>query len=166
VRLAWRREPRVHRGRLFSGSGCTIGREVHAASFLRERRLILDSALRRTPSELTRILVHELFHFVWLRLGNARRASWRELLEREFALHARGELGWSAEHRKTALLASTSPSKRLRAEYACESFCDTAAWIYSGIPVHPEFTLATRYRSRRRTWFTELERALPRGLSI
>jgi hypothetical protein len=38
-------------------------------------------------------------------------------------------------------------------EYCCESFCDTAAWLYSGVQVHSEFTLAGRYRHRRRVWF-------------
>ena len=26
-------------------------------------------------------------------------------------------------------------------EYCCESFCDTAAWMYSGVERHEEFTL-------------------------
>jgi hypothetical protein len=38
-------------------------------------------------------------------------------------------------------------------EYCCESFCDTAAWMYSGVRSHPEFTLAPRFRARRRLWF-------------
>ena len=43
---------------------------VHAGSFLRERRIVFDC----TQAEFPRILVHELFHFVWLRLGNPRAA--------------------------------------------------------------------------------------------
>lgn len=123
---------------------------VHAGSFLRERRISLDC----TRAEFPRIFVHELFHFVWLRAGNAVRLSWEALLESELGAGARGELGWSAEWRKQALAAGdrASRSRRWR-EYCCESFCDTAAWLYSGIRSHAEFTLAARYRARRRIWF-------------
>ena len=38
-------------------------------------------------------------------------------------------------------------------DYLCESFCDTAAWIYSGVRRHPEYTLAARHRNRRAEWF-------------
>ena len=38
-------------------------------------------------------------------------------------------------------------------DYLCESFCDTAAWIYSGVRRHPEYTLAARHRDRRAEWF-------------
>jgi hypothetical protein len=38
-------------------------------------------------------------------------------------------------------------------DYVCESFCDTAAWLYSGVRRHPEFTLAPRFRERRAAWF-------------
>jgi hypothetical protein len=123
---------------------------VHAGSFLRERRI----ALNCTRAEFPRIFVHELFHFVWLRAGNAVRLSWEALLESEHGAGARGELGWSAEWRKQALAAGdrVSRSRRWR-EYCCESFCDTAAWLYSGIRNHAEFTLAGRHRTRRRAWF-------------
>src|SRR6202171_1858472 len=69
-------------GKLVSRDGGR-GREVHAGSFLRERRIVLDSALRNHPRELKRILTHELFHFAWLRLGNPKRREWEELLRRE-----------------------------------------------------------------------------------
>src|SRR5689334_11369152 len=52
---------------------------VHGGSFLRERRIALDC----TRAELPRILVHELFHFVWLRLGNPLRRSYEDLLRQE-----------------------------------------------------------------------------------
>ncbi len=72
----------------------------------------------------------------------------------ELAAGTRGELGWSAEWRKDAL---QSGDVRLRTrhwrEYCCESFCDTAAFLYSGVRRHPEFTLAARFRGRRRAWF-------------
>ena len=124
---------------------------VHAGSFLRQRRI----ALNCTRAEFPRIFVHELFHFAWLRAGNPLRQSWEAHLESELSAHARGELGWSAEWRKRAL---APDDRRLRTrrwrEYCCESFCDTAAWLYSGVANHPEFTLAARFRTRRRIWFT------------
>jgi hypothetical protein len=133
---------------------------VHAGSFLRERRIAFDC----TRAEFPRILVHELFHFAWLRAGNAVRRSWEALLENEHSARAPGELGWSAEWRKQALEGgdATCRSRRWR-EYCCESFCDTAAWLYSGIRDHAEFTLAGRYRARRRAWFrkTVENRELP-----
>ncbi|MBV8732209.1 MAG: hypothetical protein JO336_20565 [Acidobacteriia bacterium] len=73
---------------------------------------------------------------------------------REHAAGARGELGWSAEWRKRELTEKDVQTRsRLWREYCCESFCDTAASIYSGKPEHKEFTLALRYRERRKTWF-------------
>jgi hypothetical protein len=134
---------------------------VHAAAFLRERRIAFDCS----GAEFPRIFVHELFHFVWLRCGNPLRWSFEDLVAAECRSHARGELGWSAEWRKVELRWS-DPGRRGRAwrEYVCESFCDTAAWLYSGVNRHPEFTLPQPCRRTRRQWFErELER---RGLSI
>jgi hypothetical protein len=130
-------------------------REIHAGAFLRERRIAFDAELGADRRELARIFVHELFHFVWLRLGNARRWSWEDVLQGELEAHARGELGWSAEWRKQALAPEDcrNRSRRWR-EYACESFCDTAAWMFSGVRAHAEFTLGRRFRERRRRWFT------------
>ena len=124
---------------------------VHGGSFLRERRIALDC----TRAELPRIFVHEAAHFIWLRLGNPRRLSYEALLRGEIAQNAGGELGWSAEWRKNALSAEEllDRSRRWR-EYCCESFCDTSAWLYSGMSRHPEFTLATRWRNRRKLWFS------------
>lgn len=125
---------------------------VHAGSFLRQRRIVFDCA----PAEFSRIFVHELFHFVWLRLGNPARRSYEVLLASERPRRG-GELGWSAEWRKDEI---TSEDVRMRSrrwrEYCCESFCDTAAWLYSGAGPHPEFTLAARFRARRRAWFAAL----------
>ena len=123
---------------------------VHAGSFLRERRIAFDC----TRAEFPRIFVHELFHFVWLRAGNPLRRSWEALLHDEFVGRARGELGWSAEWRKQALQTADLRlrSRRWR-EYCCESFCDTAAWLHSGVRRHPEFTLSARFCARRRAWF-------------
>lgn len=125
---------------------------VHAAAFLRERRIAFDCARREFP----RILVHELFHFVWLRAGNTVRRSFEELLRREREAGARGELGWSAEWRKRALApADITVRTRKWREYCCESFCDTAAWMYSGTVAHSEFTLSRRFRDFRQRWFLE-----------
>ena len=126
--------------------------EVEAAAFLRQRRI----AFNCTGAEFPRIFVHELFHFVWLRLGNRARLSYEALVESELAAGTRGELGWSAEWRKNALRPADRRrrSRRWR-EYCCESFCDTAAWLYSSVKRHGEFTLAAGRRRRRRAWFAE-----------
>jgi hypothetical protein len=125
---------------------------VHGGSFLRERRIAFDC----THAEFPRILVHELFHFVWLRLGNPVRRSWEQHLRQELRRGALGELGWSAEWRKNELrpaqIRGRAAAWRL---YCCESFCDTAAWLYSGADRHAEFTLAANLRRARRRWFLE-----------
>jgi hypothetical protein len=120
---------------------------VHAGAFLRERRIAFDC----TRAEFPRIFVHELAHFIWLRLGNPLRRSWEAVLVAE---SRRGELGWSAEWRKAALT-SADRSRRSRRwrEYCCEAFCDTAAWLWSGVGDHPEFTLVARNRAARSRWF-------------
>ena len=132
----------AHRGKLLSRA--VVGQPVFAGSFLRKREMVLDAALLEDERERARILVHELFHFVWVRLGNPRREAWRALLAVELERRARGELGWSSEWRKAGGLTS---------DYVCESFCDTAAWMYAGVEEHQEFTLAARWRGRRRVWF-------------
>jgi hypothetical protein len=125
---------------------------VHAGTFVRERRMAFDCS----RAEFPRIFVHELFHFVWARLGNPARHSYERLVKAEWQARARGELGWSAEWRKRALAAGDVQhrSRRWR-EYCCESFCDTAAWLYSGARRHHEFTLAGGRRARRRAWFAQ-----------
>src|ERR1017187_3103247 len=136
------------------------GQAVHAGSLLRERRIVFDC----TRAEFPRIFVHELFHFVWLRAGNPARFGWEALLGCELEAGAGGELGWSRRWRKQALAAPDRESRsRFWHEYCCESFCDTAAWLYSGGPRHPEFTLAARFRAARRAWFhqTFANRRLP-----
>jgi len=123
---------------------------VHAAAFLAERRIAFDCS----SAEFPRIFVHELFHFVWARAGNPRRWRYEDLLRQELAARARGELGWSAEWRKRALpQAEVRRRGRKWRDYCCESFCDTAAWLYSGTSRHPEFTLAARWRRQREAWF-------------
>jgi hypothetical protein len=133
----------------------TIGQPVYAGTFIRKRRIVLDLELAAKPKELVRILTHELFHFAWARLGNPTRWSYQDLLRREWNQRARGELGWSAELRKSALSRYPLPAihRAKWRDYACESFCDTAAWLYSGIARHREFTLSERHRKRRAEWF-------------
>ncbi len=129
------------------------GQPVLAGSFIRKREIILDKELERQPRDLARILVHELFHFAWVRLGNPSRRSYEAIVRHEWKHRARGELGWSAELRKNALSRSPLRHSPLWRDYLCESFCDTAAWLYSGVRRHPEYTLATRHRDRRAEWF-------------
>src|ERR1700680_421638 len=114
-------ELKARRGKLLSGKA-ERGREVHAGSFLRQRRIVLDAALKTQSRELTRILTHELFHFAWLRLGNPQRRGFEELLQDEIRKRVPGELGWSAERMKTTLN-SADRNRRTRAwrEYVCES---------------------------------------------
>jgi hypothetical protein len=125
---------------------------VDAGAFLRERRIFFEKALRSDPRHLARIFVHEIFHFAWLRMSNQMRRSYEEMVDGQ--MRFRGELGWSSAWRKEAL---TRADRRRRTrrwrEYCCESFCDTAAWLFSGVRRHPEFTLRPRLRLRRRAWF-------------
>jgi len=123
---------------------------VHAGAYLREGRIAFDCTLAEFP----RIFVHELFHFAWPRAGNPVRRSFEDLLRRELRAGARGELGWSSAWRKEALDAGDIRRRTRRwREYCCESFCDTAAWKYSGTARHPEFTLDRRFRDFRQSWF-------------
>lgn len=137
---------------------------MHAGAFIRKRELVLDSGLLRRPPELARILIHEIFHFAWVRLGNGSRGSFERLLAEELRRGIRGELGWSAELRKKQLSPDQvrDRSRRWR-EYVCESFCDTAAWRFAGLREHEEFTLDAAARRRRRRWFRHagLESSIP-----
>jgi hypothetical protein len=156
IEIRFAPSPRAHRGKLLSGK-TERGREVHAGSFLRRRRIVLDAELKGRPRELARILVHELFHFAWVRLGNPKRRSFEALVRREMKARVPGELGWSAEHLKIALRRG-DPALRTRRwrEYLCESFCDTGAWVYFGGRGHEEFTLPAVRRRERRIWFENL----------
>jgi hypothetical protein len=124
-----------------------------AATSIPDRVILLDSEVL-APPEFERILVHEIFHFAWVRLSNEVRWDWERTLTRELDQGAKGELGWSAERRKIKL---TRGDIRVRARrwrlYACESFCDTAAWRFASVREHEEFTLAARFRRLRRVWF-------------
>jgi len=128
--------------------------DAYAACFIRERRIVLESALFRNPPLLSLILTHEIFHFVWPRLGNPRRDEYAALIEAEMRKKVSGELGESAEIRKGRL----APPQQGRAwrDYLCESFCDTAAWLFSGVRHNEAFTLAKPWSDRRRSWFETL----------
>ena len=160
MRIHFEPQLRATRGKLVSGG--LAGSAVHAGSFLRERKIVLDSDLVVHAPELMRILTHEIFHFVWRKLNNETRQTWDQLVRQQ--MDAPGELGWSAEWRKQAIT-KVDPIARTRRwrEYLCESFCDSAAWYYSGNQRHREFTLAAKYRRVRRQWFAQLiaERRLP-----
>ncbi len=145
----------VCRGKLLSRE--ERGQQVHASSFIRERRIVLDTELLARPAEWVRILAHELFHFAWVRLPNRVRRSWESVLEAELRSCARGELGWSSDLRKSKLTAADREARTRRwREYACESFCDTAAWLYAGRARHGEYTLAEARRMKRKAWFRNL----------
>ena len=86
------------------------------------------------------------------RLGNRRRCEYGDLLRWEIGQSARGEMGWSAEWRKSSLVAADFGGRRWR-EYVCESFCDTGAFVAGGFTAHGEATLARSFRDRRSHWF-------------
>jgi len=115
------------------------------------RLVLLDSEVLEQRGDFERILVHEIFHFAWLRLGNKKRRAFEQLVSHEIKNGARGELGWSAESRRRKLTLRDRQNRTRRwREYCCESFCDTGAWLYSGVRKHDEFTLALRLRKARR----------------
>jgi len=128
----------------------TAGHAADAATYIRDRLIVLDRDL--TGDEHQRVLCHELFHFVWVRLGNPRRLDWESLLATEWQAGARGETGWSAEWRKKKLTAEdvTGRTRKWR-EYCCESFCDTAAWLFASN--ESELTLSLKWREGRKGWF-------------
>lgn len=158
VRCRLERDLRVRGRRLVSGG--QAGVPVHAGSHMRRRVITLDAGLQGQPAEFARILTHEIFHFVWMRLSNSVRRSFEALLAAEVLRGARGELGWSAELRKRTLT-TQAPLERTRRwrDYVCESFCDTAAFLFSGCKRHLEYTLAARWRVARHRWFEELVRS-------
>jgi hypothetical protein len=159
--LRFRPQLTAFRGRLLSGK-LEDGVGVHAAAFIRKRRIVLDSALAQSPQKLRLIFVHELFHYVWPRLGNKRRSEYRALLQRELEAGARGELGESAAAKKAQLIHGNGQSfaQGPWRYYVCESFCDTAAWRYAGVSRSADFQLAARWRTKRAQWMEETFRTL------
>jgi hypothetical protein len=142
-------------GKLVSGVG--RGAAVHAGLFMRKRVIVLEEALLRFPRRLNRIFIHEVFHFAWLRLGNHERRQYEQLLEAEIRLGAKGELGWSAESLKETLTPTDVRRRTVRwRAYACESFCDTAGWMFGNSGPYAEMTLRKRFRDRRRVWLFKI----------
>ena len=155
LRLRFAPRLSARRGRLLTDA--EAGTPVHAGAFLRRRELILDAELLGNPPELGRILVHELFHYVWLHLGTPARRSWEAVLEAELRRRVRGELGWSAEWRKHGLTAADRKRRTRRwRDYVAEAFCDTAAWLQAPGRRHNEYTLPAVWRRARRRWFRAL----------
>jgi hypothetical protein len=127
--------------------------------------MVLDHELLDNESALRGILIHELFHFVWVRAGNSARRSFAALLEAESGAQARGELGESSEVQKQIWLANCRNSSRLSRspftprrsvsrvwrEYVCESFCDTGAWLLCASAPWP-VSLSNRWRRKRQLW--------------
>jgi hypothetical protein len=128
---------------------------VHlAATSIPGRLILLDKGVLANQGDFERILVHELFHFAWVRLSNQKRWAWEKVLSHELAGRIPGELGWSAEWRKQALVRGDYLRRTPRwRRYVCESFCDTAAWLFAELDRHDEFTLPRRIRRARRNWF-------------
>jgi hypothetical protein len=125
-----------------------------ASTDIPRRRILLDAEVLAHRGDFERILIHEIFHFAWVRLSNQTRWSWESVLKAELSRRRPGELGWSAEWRKQKLTRADvrrrTPAWR---RYACESFCDTSAWLCAGLRKHDEFTLPGPLRQVRRRWF-------------
>jgi len=91
-----------------------------AATSIPRRLILLDAAVFARHGDFERILIHELFHFVWVRLSNQQRRAWEEVLGNELRARAKGELGWSAEWRKDALTRTDARRRTPRwRRYAC-----------------------------------------------
>ncbi len=127
---------------------------VHAASFIRRREIYLETQLLARRRKLRMIVAHEVFHFVWVRLGNRLRAEYMGIVRAELAAGAKGEVGESAEGWKADVVEQGDGCKdgALR-NYVCESFCDTAAWLYSGVRRNGEVRLGVGWRKVRGIWF-------------
>jgi hypothetical protein len=163
IHVSFRPNLTAYRGELLSKSH--KGDAVYAGSFLRKRRIVLEEQMLRTPRVLERIFVHEVFHFVWSKLGNTLRQSYEQLLLSELRRRAKGELGWSAERIKLQLTPDDLRLKTRRwKDYMCESFCDSAGWFFGSSRRYSEMTLDSRFRDVRRRWIRE--NLLDRRLSV
>jgi hypothetical protein len=163
IHVSFRPSLTAWRGKLLSKS--LKGDAVWAGCFLRKRQIVLEEQMLRTPRVLERIFVHEVFHFVWSKLRPSLREAYQNLILSELQRGARGELGWSAESMKTKLTEEDrlTCSRRWK-DYLCESFCDTAGWMFGARRHYSEMTLAKTFRDGRRKWFRE--NLLHRPLSI
>lgn len=164
-RIHVRYRPRLTswRGKLLSNA--LKGDAVYAGAFLTKRRIILEERMLKTPRVLERIFIHEIFHFVWSKLGNPLRLSFEQLLRDEFEQGAQGDLGWSAESLKLQLTQADIDNRTRRWKYyMCEAFCDTAGWVFGSARRYSEMTLPCLHRRARRKWFRK--HLAPRSLSI
>jgi hypothetical protein len=122
---------------------------------VRKREVVLDRALAAAPAELKRVVAHEMFHFVWLRMTNRQRREWGGLLRAE---RSSGELGWSSEWRRRELSGDDARMNTRRwREYASESFSDTGAWLASGGIGDPDRLLGRKWIGRRMRFLAELK---------
>jgi len=153
VQVVFRPELTAYRGKLLSRAD--RGTQVYAATYIRRRKMVLETSLLADPAALRFIFVHELFHFVWVRLGNKTRDEYSGLLLAEIARRARGELGESSAVKKAELRDDHGvlPSSALWRDYVGESFCDSAACLFTGRTVHEGPKLAKRWTAIRRDWF-------------
>lgn len=109
------------------------------------------------PRDLRLIFAHEIYHFAWWRLGSNRRAEYDSLLRAELAASARGELGESSSVAKREHVSRECPNGgNSWKQYVCESFCDTGAWLFSGVDELRNFQLAAKWRIKRASWFRSL----------
>jgi len=138
-------------------------RSTQAVSYVRERVIVLRQRLFRQRWLGQRLFYHELCHFLWPRLGVRARKRFVRHLERERARGLRGELGYSAQYRKSRLPRPGQPGQAAWREYACESFCDTGAYALARAAGSRqalrsvEFTLAARRRrARLAAWWRTL----------
>lgn len=150
ISFSFRPHLTAYRGRLISHAAGR-GTAVYAASFIRRRKVVFDASLADNPRHLRFFLVHELFHFVWSRLGNPKRAEFARLLAQELAGGARGEMDESSALSKERLRKASPQRWR---DYICESFCDTAACLYAG--TRGNSSLAPRWHKGRQKWFQYL----------
>lgn len=151
--LEFQPDLKAYRGKLLSGR-CEKGHAVYAASFLPERQIVLERRLLAQVDELRLILTHELFHFVWRRLGNRNRAGFDSLIQTEWGSRARGALGESSSVAREQTMGEDPVVRSLRwKNFVSESFCDTAAWLYAGVTKSEHFRLAQKWRQVRARWF-------------
>ena len=154
IDVCYRPELTAWRGQLLSRSH--KGDAVYAGSFLRKRKIVLDKHMLQAPRLLERIFIHEVFHFIWSRLGTPLRESFQKLIESEFDNAVPGELGWSAESMKLKLQAGDRESRSRRwKDYVCESFCDTGGWCFGTAKRYSENNLSPESRRARRAWMRQ-----------
>ncbi len=113
------------------------------------REIVFDADLLSHAPDFVNIVAHEIYHFVWRRLGNRERKDWSLLLGGEKRpTHA----GLSSQLRYEAW--RESGGERHWSAYLCEAFCDSAAALTS-----PN----SRISPHRRRWFGRLmkKRKLP-----